>query len=315
LFLTHDQGDEASYYDTHHTALFEMVQMAKSGSSRTTTSISGDALEAGNSHHGHDVDDDGRPSRTGTMWTVSAHIITAVIGSGVLSLAWAVAQLGWAAGPAVMLVFAGVSYYTSMLLAECYRVTGKRNYNYTDAVRSSLGGLKVRLCGVIQYAYLVGMAIGYTIASSISMRAIRRADCFHAKGSHDRSTCRSSSNPYMILFGVVEIVFSQIPDFNQIWWLSIVAAAMSFTYASIGLGLGIEQTVAHGGFKGSLTGVSVGSGVTPTQKVWRKLQAFGDIAFAYSYSVILIEIQVHSVVFVLASSISFSVLTHPCMLS
>ena len=95
----------------------------------------------------------------------------------------------------------------------------------------------------------------------------------------------------MILFGAVEIAFSQIPDFDQIWWLSIVAAAMSFTYATIGLSLGIAQTVANGGFRGSLTGVSVAAGVSPAQKVWRSLQAFGDISFAYSYAYILIEIQ------------------------
>jgi amino acid permease len=68
------------------------------------------------------------------MWTASAHIITAVIGSGVLSLAWAIAQLGWVAGPAVMLPFSFVTYYTSSLLADCYRsgdeMTGKRNYTY-----------------------------------------------------------------------------------------------------------------------------------------------------------------------------------------
>ena len=38
-----------------------------------------------------------------------------------------------------------------------------------DAVRASLGGAKVKLCGAIQYANLVGVAIGYTIAASISM--------------------------------------------------------------------------------------------------------------------------------------------------
>jgi Transmembrane amino acid transporter protein len=48
---------------------------------------------------------------------------------------------------------------------------------------------------------------------------------------------------------------------------------------------------ANGGIKGSLTGISIGV-VTPMDKVWRSLQAFGDIAFAYSYSLILIEIQV-----------------------
>jgi hypothetical protein len=35
----------------------------------------------------------------GTIWTASAHIITAVIGSGVLSLAWATAQLDWMSAP------------------------------------------------------------------------------------------------------------------------------------------------------------------------------------------------------------------------
>ncbi|XP_051180698.1 amino acid permease 3 [Lolium perenne] len=254
------------------------------------------SVEAGNGRESDWLDDDGRPRRSGTVWTASAHIITAVIGSGVLSLAWAIAQLGWAAGPAIMLLFAFVIYYTSTLLAQCYRSgdpeNGKRNYTYMDAVRASLPGTKVKLCGVIQYANLVGVAIGYTIAASISMRAIRRADCFHyrhAKGQE--GACRSSSNPYMIVFGVVQILFSQIPDFDQIWWLSIVAAVMSFTYSTIGLALGIAQTVANGGIKGSLTGLSVGPDVTSMQKVWRSLQAFGNIAFAYSYSIILIEIQ------------------------
>jgi amino acid permease len=119
-------------------------------------------------------------------------------------------------------------------------------------------------------------------------RAINRANCFHKEGHGD--PCNISSTPYMIIFGVAELFFSQIPDFDQISWLSILAAVMSFTYSSIGLGLGIVQVVANKGVKGSLTGISVGV-VTPMDKVWRSLQAFGDIAFAYSYSLILIEIQ------------------------
>lgn len=79
----------------------------------------------------------------GTVWTASAHIITAVIGSGVLSLAWAIAQLGWVAGPVVMILFSFVTYYTSILLSACYRsgdpVTGKRNYTYMDAIEANLG--------------------------------------------------------------------------------------------------------------------------------------------------------------------------------
>jgi amino acid permease len=118
-------------------------------------------------------DDDGRLKRTGTVCTASSHIITAVIGSGVLSLAWAIAQLGWLAGPAVMALFAFVIFFTSNLLADCYRTgdlaTGRRNYTYMNAVRANLGGAKVKVCGAIQYLNLFGVAVGYTIAASISM--------------------------------------------------------------------------------------------------------------------------------------------------
>uniref|UniRef100_A0A0E0CB60 Amino acid transporter transmembrane domain-containing protein n=1 Tax=Oryza meridionalis TaxID=40149 RepID=A0A0E0CB60_9ORYZ len=252
-----------------------------------------DGVELGHATAGSKIfDDDGRPRRNGTMWTASAHIITAVIGSGVLSLGWAIAQLGWVAGPAVMVLFSLVTYYTSSLLSDCYRsgdpVTGKRNYTYMDAVNANLSGFKVKICGFLQYANIVGVAIGYTIAASISMLAIGRANCFHRKGHGD--PCNVSSVPYMIIFGVAEVFFSQIPDFDQISWLSMLAAVMSFTYSVIGLSLGIVQVVANGGLKGSLTGISIGV-VTPMDKVWRSLQAFGDIAFAYSYSLILIEIQ------------------------
>ncbi|KAH7523562.1 hypothetical protein FEM48_Zijuj06G0025200 [Ziziphus jujuba var. spinosa] len=88
------------------------------------------------------LDDDGRPSRTGTVWTACAHIITACVGAGVLSLAWAISQLGWIAGIVILLIFSSVSLYTSCLLADCYRsphpVTGKRNYSYIEAVKTIL---------------------------------------------------------------------------------------------------------------------------------------------------------------------------------
>ncbi|KAG8377421.1 hypothetical protein BUALT_Bualt08G0031200 [Buddleja alternifolia] len=158
-----------------------------------------------NSEASKNFDDDGR-----TVLTASAHIVTAVIGSGVLSLAWAIAQLGWVGGPAVLIIFSFITYFTSTLLADAYRspgpVHGNRNYTYMDVVRSHLGGYKVQLCGLAQYGNLVGVTIGYTITASISM-----------------------------------IILSQIPNFHKLSWLSIVAAVMSFAYASIGLGLSIAK--------------------------------------------------------------------------
>jgi amino acid permease len=84
-----------------------------------------------------------RQTHAGTLVTASAHIITAVIGSGVLSLAWAVAQLGWVIGPVVLVAFSAITWFCSSLLADCYRapdpVHGKRNYTYGQAVRAYLG--------------------------------------------------------------------------------------------------------------------------------------------------------------------------------
>ena len=60
----------------------------------------------------------------GTAFTAASHIITAVIGAGVLSLAWATAQLGWIAGPLAQLMFAAITLYCSFLLCDCYRFPG-----------------------------------------------------------------------------------------------------------------------------------------------------------------------------------------------
>ncbi|CAA2975183.1 amino acid permease 6-like [Olea europaea subsp. europaea] len=238
-------------------------------------------------------DDDGHVKRTGNLMTASAHIITAVIGSGVLSLAWAIAQLGWVAGPAVLLAFSFITYFTSTLLADSYRspgpVNGSRNYTYMDVVRSHLGGVKVQLCGLAQYGNLIGVTIGYTITASISMVAVERSNCFHRHGHHVK--CSISNYPYMIIFAVIQIILSQIPNFHELSWLSIVAAVMSFAYSSIGLGLSIAKVAGGGHARTSLTGVTVGVDVSGTEKVWRSFQAIGDIAFAYAYSTVLIEIQ------------------------
>ncbi|KAL3351672.1 hypothetical protein AABB24_019973 [Solanum stoloniferum] len=227
------------------------------------------------------VDDDGREKRT-------------VIGSGVLSLAWAMAQLGWVAGPVILFLFSFITYFTSTLLADCYRFpgpgSGKRNYSYMEVVRSHLGGFKVQLCGIAQYGNLVGITIGYTITASISMKAVVRSNCFHKEG-HEAS-CTVSNYPYMVIFAIIQIILSQIQNFHKLSWLSILAAVMSFAYSLIGLGLSIAKVAGAGHHvKTSLTGTIVGVDVSGSQKVWRCLQSIGDIAFAYAFATILIEIQ------------------------
>lgn len=97
----------------------------------------------------------------------------------------------------------------------------------------------------------------------------------------------------MIIFGLVEIVLSQFPNLEKITVLSVVAAAMSFAYSFIALALCIAKFASHGSIKGSLLGVKIAGDVSASTKVWQSLQALGNIAFAYTYSMLLIEIQVY----------------------
>lgn len=81
---------------------------------------------------------------TGNIWTALAHIITAVIGSGVLSLAWSMSRLGWIAAPIAMLLFALISLVSTFLLCNCYKspdpdLGPNRNGSFLEAVQMILG--------------------------------------------------------------------------------------------------------------------------------------------------------------------------------
>ncbi|KAH6795570.1 hypothetical protein C2S51_036556 [Perilla frutescens var. frutescens] len=230
-------------------------------------------------------------TRTGTVWTAIAHIITGVIGSGVLSLAWSVAQLGWIAGPISMVVFGIITIISSSILCDCYRYPHPemghiRNRSYAEAVRSYLGKKSMWVVGVFLQESYYGFGIAYTITSAISMRAILQSNCYHKEG-HD-APCEYGDSLFMLLFGAVQVVFSQIPDFHNMEVLSIIAAVMSFAYTFIGLGLGFAKVIENGKIKGDLHGVTTS---TVVQKVWLSSQAFGDIAFAFNYNIILLNIQ------------------------
>lgn len=47
----------------------------------------------------------------------------------------------------------------------------------------------------------------------------------------------------MLLFGAIQILFSQIPNFHDMEWLSVIAAIMSFAYTFIGMALSFANVI------------------------------------------------------------------------
>eukprot|EP00252_Welwitschia_mirabilis_P013480 TRINITY_DN2963_c0_g1_i1.p1 TRINITY_DN2963_c0_g1~~TRINITY_DN2963_c0_g1_i1.p1 ORF type:complete len:483 (-),score=23.65 TRINITY_DN2963_c0_g1_i1:948-2396(-) len=230
----------------------------------------------------------------GGVWTAASHIITAVIGAGVLSLSWSVAQLGWVAGPLAMLCFAFVSVHSSFYLATCYCYPDAydgphRNRSYKRAVRYYLGRRHALFCATMQYASFYVTAIAYTITTAECIRAILISYCYHKKGHEGK--CDFSESTIMAIFGTLQILCSQLRDFNKISWLSFLAAIMSFSYASIGLFLGISKVVENGTVLGSIGGIIPDDSVSTFSKIFRIFQAVGDVAFAFPFTALVIEIQ------------------------
>lgn len=150
-------------------------------------------------------------------------------------------------------------------------------------------------------------------------RAIQRARCYHKEGR--QAICAHNDYIFTLSFGLVQIIVSQIQDFHNMVWLSIVAAVMSFSYSFTGLGLGLAKVIGNsylvsisflffllsvpfladkklsfpiflaenGEVLGSISGVPA---ISSASKTWIVFEAIGDIAFAFPYSVIVLEIQV-----------------------
>lgn len=107
-------------------------------------------------------------------------------------------------------------------------------------------------------------------------------DGYESKGSDVSSTV-------MLQFGIVQLILSQLPSLEKITWLSVMSAIMSFAYSFIGLGLSVAKWIVN-----DHIGLLVGkSALSPGEKTWNSLQALGNIAFAYTFAEVLIEIQVH----------------------
>jgi hypothetical protein len=66
--------------------------------------------------------------------TATGHLITAIIGAGVLGLPNAVAWLGWVGGLVCLCAFYATTAITCTMLTDCYHVKGKRHTRYKWAV-------------------------------------------------------------------------------------------------------------------------------------------------------------------------------------
>lgn len=201
----------------------------------------------------------------------------AMLGAGVLTLPWATSWLGWAAGPLLIAIFYCSTLICSRLLSATVEVNGVRHPTYRAVVLHVLGKRWSRVLFAFQFSLLVLASISYTIAAGESGRAVLEVTGVWEPGH--------AAWPVIVVFGGVQLVLSQMPNLESTWISSTVGALMSFCYSVIALGL----CISHAGNKhGTVGGIS---NVSTHDKIFGIFNALGDVAFAYNFAPLLVEIQ------------------------
>ncbi|XP_072950211.1 lysine histidine transporter 1 [Typha angustifolia] len=217
-------------------------------------------------------------SRNAKWWYSAFHNVTAMVGAGVLSLPYAMAELGWGPGIAVLVISWVVTLYTLWQMVEMHEmVPGKRFDRYHELGQHAFGD-KLGLWIVVpqQLVVEVGVDIVYMVTGGKSLKKLHDVVC---------PDCKSIKLSYFIvIFASVHFVLSQLPNFNSISGVSLAAAVMSLSYSTIAWTTSVS--------KGKQPHVDYGSMASTTSgAVFDFFSALGDVAFAYAGHNVVLEIQ------------------------
>ncbi|TVU43553.1 hypothetical protein EJB05_10032, partial [Eragrostis curvula] len=219
-------------------------------------------------------------SRNAKWWYSAFHNVTAMVGAGVLGLPYAMSELGWGPGVAVLVVSWVITLYTLWQMVEMHEaVPGKRFDRYHELGQHAFGE-KLGLWIVVpqQLIVEVGLNIVYMVTGGTSLRKFHDVIC-------DGRNCKDIKLTYFIMiFASVHFVLAQLPNFNSISGVSLAAAVMSLSYSTIAWGASVD--------KGKLPNVDYSLRATTTPgKVFGFFGALGTVAFAYAGHNVVLEIQ------------------------
>ncbi|XP_021911741.1 lysine histidine transporter 1-like [Carica papaya] len=217
-------------------------------------------------------------SRNAKWWYSAFHNVTAMVGAGVLSLPYAMSNLGWGPGVVILTLSWVTTLYTLWQMVEMHEMIPDRRFDRYHELGQYAFGEKLGLYIVVPQQLIceVGVDIVYMVTGGKSLQKIHNLVC---KG------CKEIKTTYFIMiFASVHFVLSHLPNFNSISGVSLAAAVMSVSYSTIAwtasVHKGVQPDVQYG-YKGK----------DATDTVFNFFTAMGDVAFAYAGHNVVLEIQ------------------------
>ncbi|KAM1303752.1 hypothetical protein ACFX2F_021522 [Malus domestica] len=217
-------------------------------------------------------------ARNAKWWYSAFHNVTAMVGAGVLSLPYAMAELGWGPGIAVVLLSWIITLYTLWQMVEMHEmVPGKRFDRYHELGQHAFGE-KLGLWVVVpqQLIVEVGVNIVYMVTGGKSLKKVHDVIC---------PSCKDIKlTLWILIFASAHFVLSHLPNLNSVSGISLAAAVMSLSYSTIAWGAAIH--------KGKVPNVDYSyKAKSNVGAVFNFFSGLGDIAFAYAGHNVVLEIQ------------------------
>ncbi|XP_024973767.1 lysine histidine transporter 1-like [Cynara cardunculus var. scolymus] len=217
-------------------------------------------------------------SRKAKWWYAAFHNVTAMVGAGVLSLPYAMSNLGWGPGVTILILSWVITLYTLWQMVEMHEmIPGKRFDRYHELGQEAFGE-KLGLYIVVPQQLIceVGVNVVYMVTGGTSLKKFHETVC--------EGCVKIKTTYFIMIFASVHFILSHLPNFNSISGISLAAAVMSLTYSTIAwtasIHKGMQQNVEYG-YKAK----------TPAQTTYNFLTALGDVAFAYAGHNVVLEIQ------------------------
>ncbi|KAJ1703693.1 hypothetical protein LUZ63_003472 [Rhynchospora breviuscula] len=217
-------------------------------------------------------------ARNAKWWYSAFHNVTAMVGAGVLGLPYAMSQLGWGPGIAILIISWVITLYTLWQMVEMHEIVpGKRFDRYHELGQHAFGE-RLGLWIVVPQQLIVEVStnIVYMVTGGKSLKKFHDTVC---------PNCKNIKETYFIMiFASVHFVLSQLPNFNSISGVSLAAAVMSLSYSTIAWAASInkgKQSDVEYGYKSPSAGGTVLS----------FFNALGTVAFAYAGHNVVLEIQ------------------------
>uniref|UniRef100_A0A803QL86 Amino acid transporter transmembrane domain-containing protein n=1 Tax=Cannabis sativa TaxID=3483 RepID=A0A803QL86_CANSA len=219
-------------------------------------------------------------SRNAKWWYAAFHNVTAMVGAGVLSLPFAMSQLGWGPGVVIMILSWVITLFTLWQMVQMHEMVPGRRFDRYHELGQYAFGEKLGLWIVVPQQLIceVGVDIVYMVTGGKSLQKVYLSVCEHKKCTHINLT------EFIMIFASCHFFLAHLPNFNSISGVSLAAAVMSLSYSTIAWGASVHRGVQPD--------VTYNSRASNTKDgVFNFLSALGDVAFAYAGHNVVLEIQ------------------------